>query len=91
MSNKQKKKKLDKLYIETLDWLEKNKETRSLEILDEKVKEVQNEIKPIMDAMYAKINEANATRQGSTANISVLGGGLVSARSKLITPSTTHK
>lgn len=83
------KKKLEKLYVETLEWLEKNKETRSMEILDEKIKEIDNEVKPIMDAMYARINDAATANnnRSSTANLGV--SGFVSARSKLITPMTT--
>lgn len=58
-------------------------------ILDEKIKEIDNEVKPIMDAMYARINDAATANnnRSSTANLGV--SGLMSARSKLITPMTT--
>lgn len=69
--------------METLDWLEKNKETRSMEVLDDKIREVENEVNPIMEALQTKIVEAGGSIQRSgSQNI----GGLVSVRSKLMTP-----
>ena len=69
--------------METLDWLEKNKETRSMEVLDEKIREVENEVMPIMEALQTKIIEAGGSIQRS-GSLSI--GGIVSVRSKLMTP-----
>lgn len=69
--------------METLDWVEKNKENRNIEALEEKIKETQNEVKPILDNMLAKIHEMN--QRNSVSNN--LGG--VSARSKITTPLVT--
>ena len=69
--------------METLDWVEKNKENRNIETLEEKIKETQNEVKPILDNMLAKIHEMN--QRNSVSNN--LGG--VSARSKITTPLVT--
>lgn len=63
--------------METLEWIEKNKENSSIEVLEEKMQETEAEIRPILDNMFTKINEAN--QRGSIA-------GSVSARSKIITP-----
>lgn len=64
-----------------MDWIEKNKEKTNMEILDEKIKETENEVKPILEVLASKINESN--HHGSSSNFA---GGNLSSRSKLITP-----
>lgn len=50
--SKDDKKKLEKLYIETLDWIEKNKQNTTCDIsaISSKMKEVDNVFQPIVDA-----------------------------------------
>ena len=51
-------------------------------MLDQKIKEVDLEVRPILENLALKISEAN--QQVSSSNLS---GGNISSRSKLITPS----
>lgn len=52
------KKKLDKLYIETLDWIEKNKQTTDLNInvLEAKMKEVDSVYQPVVESCQNAAN-----------------------------------
>lgn len=62
---------MDKLHADTFEWIDKNREEININSLLLKIKETEDEIKPIID----KINVANET--------SVTRG---SARSKVHTP-----
>lgn len=54
--SKDDKKKLEKLFVETIDWIEKNKQNQIVDIvsLDAKIKEVENVFQPIADACRAE-------------------------------------
>lgn len=56
--SKDEKKKLDKLYIETLDWIEKNKQTTDLNInlLEAKMKEVDSVYQPVVESCQNAAN-----------------------------------
>lgn len=59
--SKDDKKKLEKIYTETMDWLEKNKEITDLEILDTQIKITESEVKPILDKLnYQEANFSNS-------------------------------
>ena len=63
---------MDKLYADTFEWLDKNRDDISINSLSIKIKETEDEIKPIID----KINIVNETAVPARG----------SARSKVHTP-----
>ncbi|RNA38954.1 Ankyrin repeat domain-containing 45 [Brachionus plicatilis] len=66
--SKDDKKKLDKVYAETMDWLEKNKEIVDMEILETQIKLTEAEVKPILDKL-TDINASNSNmNSGSFSN-----------------------
>lgn len=71
--SKDDKKKIDKIYAETMDWLEKNKELVDMEILDTQIKLTESEVKPILDKL---------TSQDSNASNSNINSGSFTNRSK---------
>ena len=64
-------KKIDKLCTESLDWAEKNKGLDDISALELKISEVEEQIKPILDRLAAKISEAAAAAAAaaSAANV----------------------
>ncbi|CAF0857118.1 unnamed protein product [Brachionus calyciflorus] len=66
------KKKLEKLYVDTLDWLDKNKDSTDMELLDSQIKFTENEVKPILDKI---------SNQDSNVSNSNLTAGSISQRS----------
>jgi hypothetical protein len=78
------KKRLEKIFSETVLWLEKNKEVYVVPSLDEKINEIETEVKQIYERVSSLIAAAKEKENmlNSTTNLSSVGGGNVTSRSR---------
>lgn len=68
-------KKLEKVYADTIDWLEKNRDSTDMSVLEAKIKEVNDDVAPIIDKVMVRENPT------------ISNSNITNPRSKPATPS----